>query len=94
MDFSARTVITSDPTVDVNELRVPIKIAMNLTIPEVVTPQNIDYLTQLVRTGSENYPGANSVFPVSNAILGRRMMQIVLKFITPDAGIELHAADA
>ena len=66
VDFSARTVITSDPNIGLDELGVPIKIAMNLTFPEVVTPYNIDKLTKLVRNGRDVYPGANYVIPHSN----------------------------
>jgi DNA-directed RNA polymerase II subunit RPB1 len=61
-NFNARTVITSDPTVATDCLGVPVKIAMNLTFPEFVTPYNYDRLTQLVRNGSDVYPGANYVY--------------------------------
>jgi DNA-directed RNA polymerase II subunit RPB1 len=64
-DFSARTVITPDPTLSVNELGVPIAIATNITFPEIVTPYNIEYLSKLVRNGRDNYPGANFVIPVT-----------------------------
>jgi DNA-directed RNA polymerase II subunit RPB1 len=36
-DYSARTVITTDPNMNIDELGVPVKIAMGLTFPEVVT---------------------------------------------------------
>merc|ERR1711998_526939 len=62
VNFSARTVITPDPTIDINELGVPVKIAMNLTIPEIVTPNNIKKLTKLVSNGRDIYPGANFVY--------------------------------
>jgi len=65
-DFSGRTVITPDPTLSINELGVPIGIAKNITFPEIVTPQNIDHLSRLVRNGREIYPGANFVIPVTN----------------------------
>lgn len=65
-DFSGRTVITPDPTLFVNELGVPIGIAKNITFPEIVTPQNIDWLSKLVRNGRDNYPGANFVIPASS----------------------------
>ena len=42
VDFSARTVITPDPTINIDELGVPWSIALNLTIPETVTPYNIE----------------------------------------------------
>jgi len=64
-DFSARTVITPDPTLSVNEMGVPIAIAKNITFPEIVTPYNIEYLSKLVRNGREKYPGANFVLPTT-----------------------------
>lgn len=80
VDFSARTVITSDPTISINQLGVPIKIAMNLTFPEVVTPENINHLTTLVRRGRDEYPGANFVFPASQLVPGQRILPIDLRY--------------
>lgn len=37
VDFSARTVITPDPSLALDQVGVPIQIATNLTIPETVT---------------------------------------------------------
>jgi DNA-directed RNA polymerase II subunit RPB1 len=65
VDFSARTVITSDPNLSLDEVGVPIKIAMNVTIPEIVTPYNIDRLSKLVKNGRTVYPGANYVIPIN-----------------------------
>jgi len=61
VDFSGRSVITPDPTIDINELGVPLKIAMNLTFPETVTKYNIERLTTNVKFGRHNYPGANYI---------------------------------
>lgn len=44
VDFSARTVITPDPNINIDELGVPWSIASNLTYPETVTPYNIERL--------------------------------------------------
>ena len=41
VDHCARTVITPDPNLKINELGVPSKIAKNLTFPEIVTKWNI-----------------------------------------------------
>ena len=62
VDFSARSVITSDPYIDIDQVGIPKKIAMELTIPEEVTPFNIKHLTGLVANGRDIYPGANFVF--------------------------------
>jgi DNA-directed RNA polymerase II subunit RPB1 len=61
VDFSARTVITPDPNISIDEIGVPIKIAMNLTFPEIVNKYNIDELTKYVRNGPEVYLGAKYI---------------------------------
>jgi len=58
VDFSARTVISPDPNIDINEVGVPIDVAQRLTFPERVTPWNMDELKQLIRNGPDQYPGA------------------------------------
>ena len=61
VNFSARTVITGDPNIDLDEVGVPRSIALNLTYPERVTPYNLDYLTDLVRRGPDEHPGARYI---------------------------------
>jgi len=61
VDFSARSVITPDPNISIDELGVPIKIAMNLTYPEIVNNYNMDELRTYVMNGPDNYPGAKYV---------------------------------
>jgi DNA-directed RNA polymerase II subunit RPB1 len=61
VEFSARSVITPDPNISIAELGVPIKIAMNLTVPERVTNYNRDKLYKLVQNGSATYPGAKTL---------------------------------
>ncbi|EKD04138.1 DNA-directed RNA polymerase ii largest subunit [Trichosporon asahii var. asahii CBS 8904] len=58
VDFSARTVITGDPNLQLDQVGVPRSIAMTLTYPERVTPYNINYLQQLINNGPATYPGA------------------------------------
>ncbi len=57
VDFSARSVITADPNISIRELGIPMKIAKNITKPEVVNDRNRAFLTKLVRNG-DVYPGA------------------------------------
>jgi DNA-directed RNA polymerase II subunit RPB1 len=57
VDFSARTVITPDPNLMLDELGVPWSIALNMTYPETVTPYNIERLQQLVDNGPHPPPG-------------------------------------
>jgi len=61
VDFSARTVITGDPNLSLDQVGVPRSIARTLTYPEVVTKFNISKLTSLVRNGPNQHPGANYV---------------------------------
>lgn len=61
VDFSARSVITPDPNISMDELGVPYKIAMNLTFPEVVNKYNIEEMQQLVKNGPDVYPGAKMI---------------------------------
>jgi DNA-directed RNA polymerase II subunit RPB1 len=65
-NFSGRTVITSNPDIGIDELGIPLKLAMILTFPEIVTPQNISKLSKLVKNGRDIHPGANYVFPKGN----------------------------
>ena len=90
-DHSGRTVITSDPTIGNHQLGVPVKIATNLTFPEVVTPWNIERLNKLVRNGRDQYPGANFVFPISKITPGKRLLPIDLRY--KKEGTELHYGD-
>jgi DNA-directed RNA polymerase beta' subunit len=57
VDFSARTVITPDPNLELDEIGVPRSVAANLTTPEMVTSFNIEKLTKLVHRGLD-HPGA------------------------------------
>ena len=60
-NFSARTVISPDPMIELNDVGVPKAIAMNLTIPERVNEWNIAYLKKFVEEGPKAYPGANYI---------------------------------
>ncbi len=53
VNFSARTVISPDPTLGINELGVPEAIAQELTIPVSVTEWNIENLKKMIRENPE-----------------------------------------
>ena len=61
VDFSARTVITSDPNLSLHVVRVPISIAKNLKYPELVAPFNREDITKLVMRGFHARPGVNYI---------------------------------
>jgi len=58
VDFSARTVITGDPHLDLDQVGVPLSIAMRLTYPERVTLHNLDDMRAAVRLGPYVLGGA------------------------------------
>lgn len=61
VDHTARSVISGNPDIGVVELGVPLQMAMNMTVPIMVTRRNRDYLLQLVRNGPDVWPGARTV---------------------------------
>ncbi|WPH01439.1 Hypothetical protein R9X50_00428500 [Acrodontium crateriforme] len=75
VDFSGRTVISPDPNLSVEEVAVPIRVALIMTYPEKVTQHNMEKLRQCVRNGDRKHPGANFV------VKGRDNRRIVLKMV-------------
>ena len=86
VDFSARSVITPDANIDLDELGVPEEIAVNLTFPEIVNVFNRDRLVSYVRNGPDKHPGAKSVF------LKQDSRVVNLRFVSPDT-IDLREGD-
>ena len=83
VEFSARSVITPDPNISVAEIGVPIKIAMNLTIPERVTSYNRDQMYKLIQNGADKYPGAKTLIRADGRMISLRHVnskEIVLYF--------------
>jgi DNA-directed RNA polymerase II subunit RPB1 len=86
VDFSARSVITPDANIELDELGVPEEIAMNLTFPEIVTIYNRDRLLAYIRNGPAKYPGAKSVF------LKDEDKSISLRYVNPET-IDIKEGD-
>jgi len=61
VNFSARTVISPDPNISINEVAVPEIIALELTVPEEVSERNIEDLRKLILNGPKKHPGAHYV---------------------------------
>jgi len=61
VNYSARTLISPDPQIQLGEVGVPLEVAMELTVNERVTSWNILRLKEFVKRGAKNYPGANYV---------------------------------
>ena len=60
-NFCARTVISPDPMLELNEVGVPDVIAMKLSVPEKVNTWNMEYLKKFIEKGPKKYPGANYI---------------------------------
>ncbi len=94
-NFSARTVISPDPALSINEVGVPQIMARKLTVPERVTEWNIAYLKEFVKRGSKEYPGANYIVRPD----GRRKRitdetkEQLLEEIEPGYLVERHLLD-
>ena len=74
VNFSARTVITPNPNIGLDEIGVPIDVAMNLTRPEVVTDYNIHKMYSYLYNGPDKYPGMKTIKKNKNN-------QISLKYV-------------
>src|SRR4051812_14904445 len=94
VDFSARTVITGDPNLSLDQVGVPRSIARTLTYPEVVTKFNISKLSELVRNGPNQHPGANYVIKTDGSRIdlkhNKRLDELRLQY---GWKVERHVAD-
>lgn len=77
VDYAARTVITPDPNINVDEIGIPEVFAKKLSFPCPTTFWNASELRKFVINGPDEYPGANFIqlengkkifIPANNAI--------------------------
>jgi len=61
VNFSARTVISPDPTLSLNEVGVPERVATEMTQTMNVNERNLEKARRYVANGPEAHPGANYV---------------------------------
>ncbi|MCP3681500.1 MAG: DNA-directed RNA polymerase subunit A' [bacterium] len=94
-NFSSRTVISPDPMLDLNEVGVPDIVASKLTVPEMVTEWNIEYLKKFVERGPKKYPGANYVVRPDGRKkkLTEETMEQALEELQPGYQVERHLMD-
>jgi DNA-directed RNA polymerase subunit A' len=97
VNFSARTVISPDPNIGINEVGVPNMIAKKLTIPEKITERNHEQAMEWIENGPDTYPGANYVFqPDGNRRrLTEENVEEIKEAIEPGEGwkVERHIKD-
>ncbi len=64
--WSSRSVISCDPTIPINELGVPLKIAKIILIPVVVNKWNIEELNRYFANKNKQYPGCAKLWKKSS----------------------------
>jgi len=96
VDFSARTVVSPDPRLSINEVGVPIEVAKVLVVPEKVTPWNLEEMRELVRRGPLEYPGANYIVRPDGARIDLRFVKdrdAIAEALKPGYIVERHLRD-
>lgn len=94
VNYSARTVISPDPYVNINEVGVPFEIAKVITVAETITSLNIEEMKFLIKQG-EKYPGANYVIRIDGKKkrITEELKDELCKEIQPGYKIERHLRD-
>lgn len=96
VNFSARTVISPDPNIEINEVGVPLAIAEEMTVATKVNSRNLEYLKKLVRNGPDTYPGANYLERTDGRRISLKRVQNleeVIEKIEPGWTIHRHLKD-
>ena len=94
-NFCARTVISPDPMLKINEVGVPHVVAMKLSVPEMVTEWNIAYLKKFVENGNAKYPGCNYIIRPDGKKkkITEETKEASLEEIQPGYVVERHLMD-
>ena len=79
VNFSARSVISPDPNISVDEVGIPLQVAMTLTFPVIVNDLNKEELQKYVNNGPKKYPGANKVTKANGDSFTLKRAKIILK---------------
>ncbi|KAG5185243.1 hypothetical protein JKP88DRAFT_271988 [Tribonema minus] len=94
VDFSARTVITADPNLGIDQVGVPRSIALNLTVPEMVTTFNQERLLALINKGPYEHPGAKFIIRQDGVRVDLRYVRNKADLaLVPGWTVERHLAD-
>jgi DNA-directed RNA polymerase subunit A' len=95
VNFSARTVISPDPNISINELGVPETIAKKVTVPIHVNEWNMDEIKEYIENGSDVHPGANYVIRPDNrkVRIYDETKEAILEKLEPGYIVERHLID-
>ena len=75
VNYSARSVVSPDPIMDIDLVGVPQDLAMRLSVPVKVAPFNIEALTVCVRNGSEHPKGAACIVLEDQTVIDLKLMK-------------------
>jgi DNA-directed RNA polymerase II subunit RPB1 len=93
VDFSARSVITADPNISIEELGVPLKIAKNITKPVVVNDANRNFLMKLIENGPNQHPGAKILEKKNGETISLRYINITKVHLENGDIVHRHMMD-
>ncbi len=94
VNYSARSVISPDPYLSINEIGVPFEVAKIITVAEPVTTVNLEYVKEIIKKG-EKYPGANYIIRID----GKRkritedLKEEICAELRPGYKVERHLRD-
>lgn len=95
VNFSARTVISPDPNISINNVGVPEMIATEVTVPIYVTEWNMEEMKKYILNGPKVHPGANYVIRPD----GRKIRvydetkEAIVEKLEPGFVVERHLID-
>lgn len=90
VNFAARSVITPDPNVDIDEIGIPDAFATKLTYPVPVTEWNVDELRKMVINGPNKHPGAEKLEIENGRVIRipsdsiQKRKSLAKRLLTPD----------
>lgn len=89
-NFCARSVISADPNISIDQVGVPQRVAKVLTMPITVTATNINELSKYVKNGRNVYPGANYIMQKNRKASNKRTF---MDLKNARSFIKLHIGD-
>lgn len=95
VNYSARTVVSPDPCISINEVGIPKIIAKELTIPIKITSENIKDIKEMIKNGPDRHPGANYIIKqdgMRKKIL-KENKSVIAKEVEPGYIVERHLCD-
>jgi len=93
VNYSARTVVSSDSSIELNEVGIPYEIAKVVTVAETVNDLNMEKLKKLIL--SDNYPSANYIIRPDGKRkkIASELKDEIINELIPGYQVERHLQD-